>query len=412
MKIRAITIGTTFDLLGECLNKNLGRILKEEFEKEGIEVQTIRLCTQPFDITSELTENEYFKNRNDILSTLDKACDDGILNYYSYCPGMCDQIEPLTPTQKKIIHELPDMLQNHRNMFSSIQVSSKRGMNFEAISECAKIIKKLSSPDPFLNLQFAATFNVPANTPFFPSAYHLGKKTKISIALEAADEILSIMKNFKSGNKKLNWLRTTIQNRFTEIYDKIKSIITPYCEKLDFIFEGVDFSPAQYPTEEKSIGTAVEAFGMGDFGELGTVFGIGFLTSALKEIKRPKIGFSGFMQPLLEDFTIAKRNSEGKVSITQLMLNSTICGLGLDCIPLPGDVDENTLTLLMMDLAMISSRLNKPLTARLMPIPGKSTGEHTEFDFEYFANSKICDINSNAFAKVKEFIKNNPGFLL
>ena len=84
MKIRAITIGTGFDLLEECLNKNVGGILKDEFEKEGIEVQTIRLCTPPFDIGSELTASEYFKNRNGILSSLDKACDDGILNYYSY----------------------------------------------------------------------------------------------------------------------------------------------------------------------------------------------------------------------------------------------------------------------------------------------------------------------------------------
>ena len=126
MKIRAITIGTDFNLLKNSLNKNIGGVLKNEFKKEGIEVQTLRLCTIPFDITSDLTSNEYFKDRNEILSTLNNACDDGILNYYSYCPGMCDQIEPLTITQKKIITELPEMLHNNRNMFSSIQVSSKR----------------------------------------------------------------------------------------------------------------------------------------------------------------------------------------------------------------------------------------------------------------------------------------------
>ena len=83
--------------------------------------------------------------------------------------------------------------------------------------------------------------------------------------------------------KNLNWLKITIQNRFTEIYDKISSIITPFCEKLDFIFEGIDFSPAQYPTEDKSIGTAIEAFEMGDFGELGTVFGIMILNSDITD---------------------------------------------------------------------------------------------------------------------------------
>jgi hypothetical protein len=33
--------------------------------------------------------------------------------------------------------------------------------------------------------------------------------------------------------------------------------------------------------------------------------------------------------------------------------------------------------------------LDKPLTARLMPIPGKAAGDDTNFNFEYFANSKV-----------------------
>jgi uncharacterized protein (UPF0210 family) len=85
-----------------------------------------------------------------------------------------------------------------------------------------------------------------------------------------------------------------------------------------------------------------------------------------------------------------------------------VCGLGLDCIPLPGNTSVKTLTLLMMDLAMISSRLNKPLTARLMPIKNKKAGEMTDFKFEYFANSKICDIREENKADLDEFLKRNP----
>ncbi len=33
--------------------------------------------------------------------------------------------------------------------------------------------------------------------------------------------------------------------------------------------------------------------------------------------------------------------------------------------------------------------LNKPLTCRLMPIPGKNSGDDVKFDFEYFAPTKI-----------------------
>jgi uncharacterized protein len=43
----------------------------------------------------------------------------------------------------------------------------------------------------------------------------------------------------------------------------------------------------------------------------------------------------------------------------------------------------------LLDLAALSLRLNKPLTARLMPIPGKQAGDETGFEFEFFANSKV-----------------------
>jgi hypothetical protein len=37
----------------------------------------------------------------------------------------------------------------------------------------------------------------------------------------------------------------------------------------------------------------------------------------------------------------------------------------------------------------LALRLDKPLTARLMPIPGKQAGDPTGFNFEFFANSKV-----------------------
>jgi uncharacterized protein (UPF0210 family) len=59
---------------------------------------------------------------------------------------------------------------------------------------------------------------------------------------------------------------------------------------------------------------------------------------------------------------------------------------------LPGDVTQDTLTGILGDVAALALRLNKPLTARLMPLPGKQAGDSTAFDFEFFANSKVFDV--------------------
>ena len=116
------------------------------------------------------------------------------------------------------------------------------------------------------------------------------------------------------------------------------------------------------------------------------------------------------MQPLLEDYIIAQRNNEGKVDLSKLLLYSTMCGLALDCVPIPGNTSPDAVKMLLLDLGMISMRLNKPLTARLMPIPDKTKGEMTEFDFEYFTDSQICGVDYYPRKEWVAFRKNNKHY--
>jgi uncharacterized protein (UPF0210 family) len=69
---------------------------------------------------------------------------------------------------------------------------------------------------------------------------------------------------------------------------------------------------------------------------------------------------------------------------------SAVCGTGLDTVPLPGDVSEAELAGVYLDVAALSVALDgKPLTARLLPVPGASAGEATTYTFDYFANSRV-----------------------
>ena len=94
-------------------------------------------------------------------------------------------------------------------------------------------------------------------------------------------------------------------------------------------------------------------------------------------------------------------------NIDTLLLYSTICGTGLDCVPLPGDITERELFYILLDLSVVSLSHNKPLTARLMPIPGKKAGDDVNFDFEYFAPSKIMDIKRLTDSKKNDIFKLN-----
>ena len=132
----------------------------------------------------------------------------------------------------------------------------------------------------------------------------------------------------------------------------------------------------------------------GKFGERGTLFAAAFLTDCLNRANFPRVGFSGLMLPVLEDSTLAARSSD--YSLDSLLLYSTVCGTGLDTIPLPGDTTSDTIAAILLDLATLAVKSNKPLTARLMPIPGMQAGDTTRFNFEYFANACVLDVGVTA----------------
>ena len=69
-----------------------------------------------------------------------------------------------------------------------------------------------------------------------------------------------------------------------------------------------------------------------------------------------------------------------------------MCGAGLDTVPLPGDSTAEQLEGVLLDVAAIALRLNNPLIARLMPIPGKHAGDPVEFDFEFFAKGAVLSL--------------------
>jgi uncharacterized protein (UPF0210 family) len=120
------------------------------------------------------------------------------------------------------------------------------------------------------------------------------------------------------------------------------------------------------------------------------------LVDAIDRAQFNRCGFSGLMIPVLEDAVLAHRVAEGRMGLADLMQWSAVCGTGLDTIPLPGDTSEVALSSILFDVAALALRLGKPLTARLMPIPGKGPGDWTSFDFPYLTDSRVISLESQA----------------
>ena len=405
MKVRAITVGQKVPYLAE--NKEFENYMEQKLQRfyffnndlvqklsdRGIEVQTKRLCSQPI---LSYDQQFYSRNLNETLTRIHEQFEilERILtkyefDYFASCALLADvQIQKYGIYEKLLLNEIPAFIKRRDKFFTSVHVASKEnGLNLSALRSSAKIIKELSQPNPFKNLNFCVSINVSPDTPFFPAAYHISEEPSFGLALEMADEVIKIFESINSFEEANKYLGA----RFNEIYDILVNICEEVATKNGIEFNGIDFSPAPYPTKEKSIGTAFEKLNFEYFGAPGSLIGVAMIKNAIPKRKKV-IGFSGFMPSVLEDFTIANSLSEKKFNLDTLLLYATICGTGLDCVPLPGDTTERELFYILLDLCTISLRLNKPLTARLMPIPDRNAGDLVDFDFEYFAASKVMDI--------------------
>jgi uncharacterized protein (UPF0210 family) len=83
----------------------------------------------------------------------------------------------------------------------------------------------------------------------------------------------------------------------------------------------------------------------------------------------------------------------GRYGIQELLPYSTICGTGLDVVPIPGDTSVDVTSQVIADVATLAVRLRKPLSARLFPVPGKASGDVVRFDDPRLTKCRGFDVN-------------------
>jgi uncharacterized protein (UPF0210 family) len=270
---------------------------------------------------------------------------------------------------------------------------TQRGVSLAAVRACAGVIVKCAriQSNGFANLQFAALANVKAGAPFFPAAYHDRDEPAFAIATESADLAVQAFENPKTLEAGRSALISEVTKHGKSLAKVAQSLVhSPQSPK----FLGIDFSLAPFPDDAHSLGKAVENMGVPRVGLHGSLAAAAILTEAIDRADFPHTGFSGFMQPILEDSLLAKRAAEGILTIKDALLYSAVCGTGLDTVPLAGDTTAEQIAPLLLDLCTLALRLDKPLTARLMPIPNKKAGDETDFDFAFFAPSRVMSLES------------------
>jgi len=351
----------------------------------GYEVQSARLALPPFPGFIPAPE---LRRLPELAAALEVEARERGFEYLSLGPALPEHPDSFDP--------IPPALAATQSVFFSGMMTAGGGISLDAVHACARVIERAKdiTPDGFANLRFCALANTSPGGPYFPSAYHRGGPPEFALAAQAAD--LAVEAFGAAGS--LEEARSRLVEAVEAHAGRLEAACRRLSEDLGVKFGGLDLTLAPFPSEADSIGAALEKLGLPGVGRHGSLAAAAFLMDSLEAARYTRAGFNGLMLPVLEDAILARRAAEGCLTVKDLLMYSAVCGTGLDTVPLPGDAAAPELAAVLLDVAALSQRLGKPLTARLMPVPGKKAGDQTGFDFAYFANSRVMALEAEALS--------------
>jgi uncharacterized protein len=383
-KVRAITGFVRLDrtTYAQQITATLAvlRAAKQDFEKQGYEVQTVRIVTQPL---SELVKGQ---SDTEALAFL-KAFDD-LSAKEKFLPSVGPAMQR-DSDDPRVIRLLARALATLPNIEGNAIFAAEDGIHWKVIRESAALVRYVTdnSPGSIGTFNFTGTAMLPPYGPFYPGAYHTGAGKQFSIGLEGANVVKEV---FARTHGDFNAASSELTKQLTQHAKVAEAVGTRVASTTGWAFMGVDPTPA--PLGDVSIAAAIEAYTGAKFGSSGTMTASLIITTAVKAVPVKQIGYSGLMVPVLEDKVLSRRWAEGTIDIDSLLAYSAVCGTGLDTIPAPGDISEDQLVRIFGDVASLAWKWRKPLSARLQPVKGKKAGDQTEFKDPMLFNTTIRDL--------------------
>jgi len=385
--------------VSKCVN--LLRAVEAKLLANGYTVQTIRIATNPFG--EWMTKDENQKTEMDIMSRLERL--DTLLA--SHGIDFCS-VGPAA-SQEEADRCIDIVALSHRFSCSKVvEAGDVDSANIAAgiIVTISKLGDKPDAPkyvqNGLGNFRFCTASSCKPGIPFFPAA----KATSCSIENEEEEGLKfaiglengPIARTLLSECKSIRQIGNDFKHSFAALLAPIQAIAKDVANDYDASFLGIDTSLNPSLDTMGSVAAAIEELEeVNVFGGPGTVAAAAEITKALQSLPGIDLtGYCGLMLPVCEDTRLAElAGGEGKqhqgrpLRISDVLSISSVCGVGVDTVPVPGDCSKEQLSSLILDVAGIAGRWNKSLSCRVFPVPGRKAGEMTQFDYPYMVNSCI-----------------------
>ena len=336
-----------------------------------------------------------------LLEALAEMCESTDIRWFNI------PIQPMRTCEKKELFAFAEaVLARYGHAFVNVLVAENGNMENEVIARSAELIKRVGrlNSNGMDNFRLGCSLNVNPDGPFFPFTMASERKG-FSLALELTQDINALCAHHHRCT--LQELQSILRQEMERQISGMMETAEEISRKCDIPFRGFDFSLAPIIEKEGSVVPILNRLGIYNFGRTGILFATSFLTDILKSLAAqfPSVGFSGVMYSLLEDMELCRINNERGISLDELISLSTMCGCGLDMVPVPGDITVAEIHSIFLEVYAISTRLGKPLGIRILPIPASRRGQvgytNMSNDADFVANTKVLKLDTNLLAEMQ-----------
>ena len=388
--IRSLTIGLPLGMeasnyCSDALARVLGQA-ERHFDREHLNVDTRRIVLPPagpdFEIEGALASR---------LSAVEQLSSDSGIRWY------CLPVDLVTDGPCRIrCSDVPALMSSHPRLFVNFILARAGLVASRAVPHAAEAIFRVSrlTRHGYDCFRVGASFNCPPNTPFFPASHHGHEGAAFSLALETVPLLRAAIE--RSGGHRIEAILSAFTASLSAALARIDEIGQSIEADTDVAYLGLDASLAPKPRSNMSVGALVSQLAEVPVGGQGTMFVTALLTDcirrALHDSQARHVGFNGVMYSVLEDEALATAIDQRTLTISGLISLASVCGCGLDMLPISANTFPDEVAPLMLDLAALSSVQEKPLMIRLVHVPSAPSGGRTSFNQDFLCNSRVVDV--------------------
>lgn len=373
---------------------SVGREIEEEF---GIPIINKRIAVTPVALVAGASGEDDLVPWAVMLDEVAKNLEVDFLGGFSALVQ-----KGFTKGDLALINSIPEALKVTDRVCSSVNVgTTKNGINMDAVKLMGQVVCKTAENtadrDGLGCAKLVVFCNAPEDNPFMAGAFHGPGEGEavLSVGVSGPGVVKAACEDYKGVP--LDVLADGIKKTAFKITRMGQLVGTEAAKRLGIPFGILDLSLAPTPSVGDSVARILEEMGLEKAGAPGTTAALALLTDMVKKggvmASGSVGGLSGAFIPVSEDEGMIDAVRSGSISLEKLEAMTTVCSVGLDMIAIPGDTPAETVSGIMADEFAIGMVNNKTTAVRIIPVPGKKSGDWVEFG-GLLGGAPVMSVNS------------------